>query len=254
MSKSPYSGIGCIYAAPVDANGVKTAGYRKIGNAYPLSVQVQTEQKKQISRLCDTAGQTLGTKTQITDTVGSMSLHEWDAANLAWAVSGSSAEMTTAGATVTDEDVTALPAGEYVEFEFRDVSAVLIQDVTDAITYVEGTDYILNADLGMITIIEAGGIAAADVLHVDYTYASESGYQVSIGTNTMIRVAILANLTNEFSGDKFAVELYSVVLASSAELNFISAPDTEFESLEFTLSLETPTGQTCPGTIDGIPM
>ncbi len=240
--------------AAVDSAGTKTGNWLKVGNAYPLSVQVTTEQQKSISRMCDTAGQTLAVKTEITDTVGSITLKEWNAANLAMALSGSAVAMSTAGASITAEAVTAVEAGEYAELAFSDVSVVVIQDVTDTTTYVEGTDYTLNAKLGLISIIAAGDISKDDVLHIDYTYAAESGYQVSVGTTAQKRVAIKCNLKDEFDAAReFTLEIDSAVLSSSAEINFISDPGSEGEELPFTMTLETVSGQTSPMRVNGVP-
>ena len=254
MSLTGLAGIGTIYMAPVDSAGVKTGSYRKVGNAYPFSIQPSTSQKKQVSRLHDTAGQTLHVKTSLDDTIGSLTLKQWNAQNLAYALSGAAVALTGAGGTVTDEVVTALAAGEFEELANPNVSAVVVKDVTDATTYILGTDYVLDAELGMVAIIAGNGIDAADVLHISYTYAAESGYQVNIGTNTIIRVAIKANLQNEYGGDKWQAEFYSVVLASNAEINFISEPESEGEEIPFTLSFETPTGKTTCGVINGVPM
>ena len=254
MNPKAYAGVGCLYMAAVNSAGTITGPWLKVGNAYPLSVQVTTEQQKQVSRMCDTAGQTLAVKTEITDTVGSFTLREWDAANLAMALSGSVVAMSGAGASITDEDVTALAPGEYMELEHPNVTNVVIQDATDTTTYVEGTDYAINPKLGFITIIESGDISKDDVLHVDYDYASASGYRVNVGTTAQKRVAIKASLRDEFdSSREFTLEIDSAVLASNSETNFISEPGSEGEELPFTMTLETVAGQTSPMRIDGIP-
>ncbi len=254
MPAKAYAGVGCVYMANVDAAGTKTGPWLKVGNAYPLSVQVTTEQQKQISRMCDTAGQTLAVKTEISDTVGTLTLKEWDAKNLAMALSGSAAAMSGAGGSATSENVTALAAGEYAELVNPDVSNVVVQDDGDAITYVENTDYTLNAKLGFITIVDGGAITEADVLHIDYDYAAESGYQVSVGTSVQKRVAIKANLKDEFdSSREFTLEIDSAVMASSAEINFISEPGSEGEELPFSMTLETVSGATSPMRVNGVP-
>ncbi len=254
MGTKAYAGVGCVYMASVNAAGVKTGPWLKVGNAYPLSVQVATEQQKQVSRMCGTAGQILAVKTEISDTVGSLTLKEWNAKNLAMALSGSAVAMSDAGASITAEAVTALAAGEYAELAHPDVSNVVVQDVTDTTTYVEGTDYTINSDLGFITIIAGGGISESDVLHIDYDYASQSGYQVSVGTSAQLRVAIRANLTDEFdSSRKLVLEIDSAVMAASAEINFISEPGSEGEDLPFAMTLETVGSATSPMRVNGVP-
>jgi hypothetical protein len=170
------------------------------------------------------------------------------------ALAGDAVELTGSGGTVTAEAVTAVTAGEYAELANDDVSLVVVQDVTDTTTYVENTDYILNAKLGMIAIISGGAIAKDDVLHIDYTYAAESGYRVNVGTTAQVRVAIRANLKDEFDASReFTIDIDSAVIASSAEINFISEAGSDGEDLQFSMTLETLSGQTSPMRINGIP-
>lgn len=249
-----YSGTGTIYMRPVDSAGAPTGNFVPVGDAYPLSCQVATKQIKKKSRRVETAGQIIAAKNEIEDITGTLTLHEWNAANLAWALSGSKTERTGSGADITAEAVTALAAGEYAVLAYRDVSAVVVQDVTDTTTYVLDTDYKLDAKLGLITIIDGGAITASDVLHIDYTYAAETGYRVAIGTDVQIRVEILAHLYSEFADKHFVMELDSVILASNSEINFISDEGSEGELLQFGMTLETIEGATSPGRVDGVPM
>lgn len=252
MAKKAYSGSGTLYLAVCDSSGVKSGGYMAVGNAYPLSVQVEAEVIKVRSRQVGTEGQVIASKSEITDYTGSLTLHEWDAKNLAWALAGQYVERTEVGGTVASENVTALAGGEYAELAHRDVSVVVVQDVTDTITYVLDTDYSLNAKLGIIAPIAGGAIAEDVVLHVAYTYEGQAGYQVQIGTQAQIRVAMLAQLYNEYSGEHFELELDMVVLSSNTEINFISEQGSEGETLQFTLTPETVSGKTNPGRINGV--
>lgn len=60
----------------------------------------------------------------------------------------------------------------------RDVSAVTVQDETDTTTYVEDTDYSLDALRGRIYILPDGAIADDDIIHVDYTPAASTRTRV----------------------------------------------------------------------------
>ena len=254
MGFKAYSGTGTVYMRPVDSAGVPTGNFLPVGDAYPLSCQVQTDQVKVKSRRVETAGQIIASKNEITDTSGNLTLHEWNAANLAWALAGGYTARTASSGTVAAEAVTAGAVGEYVELAHPDVSSVVVKDVSDVTTYVEGTDYSVDAKLGMITILDGGSITAADVLHIDYSYAAEAGYRVEIGTDAQIRVEIKAHLYNEFADKHLKIELDSVVLAASSEINFISEAGSEGEQLQFSMTLETVSGNTSPGRVDGIEM
>lgn len=241
---SAKSFIGTVYAGLLDADKNLIGGYRRVGNVYPFSLQVATEQKKQVSRMRESAGQTKDSKTSISDTSGSMTIRDWDAKNLAWALSGEEAQLVGAGGTVTDETIT-LVADEWVQAANRGISSVVITGG------VLGTDFEVNGPLGLIKLIE-GGALTAGANTVSYSYAAESGYKVEIGTKAQIRVAILVDGEDEFTGEAMNAEFDSVVLAANSEIGIISAPDTDYEELAFTLTFETKTGKSSPGRINGI--
>lgn len=254
MGFKSFSGTGTIYMAPVNAAGVKTGAYKLVGDAYPLSIKVETKQITVKSRRVETAGQVIAAKNEVTDTAGSLTLREWNAANLAWALSGIATAQTAAGSAVVDEVVVAPVAGDYVELAHRDLSAVVVKHTSGAPTYVAGTDYTVDARLGLLTIIAGGGIIAAASLKVSYTYAAKAGYVVDVGSQAQIRVAILGHLFNEFSSEHFDLEIDSAVLAASKEINFISDAGSDGEQLDFSMTLETVAGKTSPGRVNGISM
>lgn len=236
--------IGTLYAGLLDADKKLVGGYRRLGNAYPFSMQVATENKSQMSRLRESGGQTLHTKTTISGTTGSLTLREWDPKNLAWALSGEEAALVGAGGDVAAESITFV-MGEYVKLAHRNVSAVVVTGS------VSGQDYVVNAGLGMIKAV-VGGNLTAGAKPVAYTWAAETGYKVEIGTKAQIRVALMLDGEDEYDGESISGEWDSVVLASSAEINFISDPGTEYEELPFTLNFETLEGKSSPGRINGI--
>ncbi len=249
--------IGTLYMAPLDGDKNRTAGFMRVGNCYPFTMQVETEQKVNTSRMRESAGQNLDVRNILSAISGSLILRQWLAKTLAWALSGEEVEMTGEGGTVavaSGTTLTAPAAGEWEPLGQANVSAVVIQEDTDIdpVTYVEGTDYEVNAALGLWTIIEGGAIAAESSVRYGYTYAAEAGYKVEIGTKTMIRVAILIDGEDEFTGEAISAEFDSVVLASGTEINLISEPDTEYEEMEFTTTFETLPGNSSPGRIKGI--
>ena len=254
MSYKAYSGTGTVYMAPVDSSGNRTGNFVQVGDAYPLSVQVATKQTEKKSRMVERAGQVIASKTEIDKITGKLTLQEWNAHNLAWAVSGSAASQTASGASVTDEVVIAPIAGEYVPLLHRGVSAVVVKNTGGSTTYVLNTDYTFDAKLGLLTIVAGGAIAALDSLKVSYTYAARANQQVSIGTSVQIRVAILANLYDEFRGVNYELEIDSAVLAANKEINFISDAGSDGEKLEFDMTLETLSGKSSPGRINGVPL
>ena len=68
---------------------------------------------------------------------------------------------------------------------------VLVQDSANAITYVAGTDYAIEATLkdgmiGRIKVLDGGSIAEGDILHVTYQYSASTYSVIKAIANTQI--------------------------------------------------------------------
>ena len=257
MSFKVYSGTGTVYLAPVTAAGIKTGNFIQVGDAYPLSVQVATKQTEVKSRMVERAGQIIASKTEIDKVSGKMTLREWNAQNLAWALSGEAVSQVEAGSSITDEAFVFPVPGDWKPLTTgrRDLSAIVVTSSPAGTTFVHGTDYLYDAKLGLFTSVAGGALAAGNVATlIDYTYAAKTGYQVKIGTSVQIRVAVLAHLYDEYRGEHYVLEIDSAVLSASQEINFISEAGSEGETLQFDMTLETLSGATNPGRINGLPM
>ncbi|BCL59968.1 hypothetical protein DGMP_06610 [Desulfomarina profundi] len=246
MEKKAWSATGTVYLAALDENKNPVGGFREVGNVYPLSLKVETEIKKQISRMKGTAGQTLHTKASIKDITGTMNVREWNAKNLAWALSGEEVAMTATAGSVAAESITVV-LDEWIKLGHEDISNLAVTGHT------AGTDFLVNESLGLFKALSSGGISAGD-LDVAYDYAAESGYRVDIGTRPLIRVAMLVDGENEYDGSPFIAKFDAVVLSANAEISFISDPGSEYDELPFSLSFETLPGKTSPGSINKIAM
>ncbi len=245
-SVSALSFEGTIFFGLLDETKNLKSGYRKAGEVYPFSIKVETEQKTLPSAMRGTFGQTKHTKTRISSITGSATFYEMFASVFAWALAGEEVEQTGSGGSVTGESVT-LISGEWVRLANKGVSSVVI---TGAVL---GTDYEVNGPLGMVRMIPGGGLTAG-VNSVDYTYAAESGYKVNIGTQAQIRVAVLIDGRNLENGEEIQAEFDSVVLSPNTEVNIVSSPDSDFDSIPFDLVFETLDGKAAPGSINGIPL
>lgn len=75
---------------------------------------------------------------------------------------------------VVDEAVTITVLDTFYSLAngFVQDNTVIVQDVTDTITYTEDTDYEIDYEDGEIKGLTGGAISATDVVHVDYDYAT----------------------------------------------------------------------------------
>lgn len=242
--------------ATVNSSGVRTGNFIAVGDAYPLGVQVATKQMEVKSRQVERAGQIIASKTAIDKITGKLVLREWNAHNLAWALSGSAVSQVAVGASITDEAFVFPVPGEWKPLTTgrRDLSAVTVTSDPAGTNYALNTHYLYDAKLGLFTSVAAAALAAGNVATlIDYTYAAKTGYTVDLGSNVQIRVAILAHLYDEFRGEHYTMEIDSAILAASQEINFISEEDSEGEQLQFDMTLETISGASSPMRINGVP-
>lgn len=113
------------------------------------------------------------------DYTGSFELDDINMANLAMFFLGEASTLTVAGSTVTGEQINDVEPGLSYQLGVsnsdpagvRNVDAVVVTKVAtpDPISLVAGTDYVLDAVLGRITLLEGGAVEVGDDLLVDYT-------------------------------------------------------------------------------------
>lgn len=145
--------------------------------------------------------------------------------NLIKATYGNSNPVSTA--TITGEVHTVLALGSFIPFNKlpNPAVAVLVKDVTDATTYVEGTDYIIGN--GGIFVTTGGDISASDVLHISYGAAASD--EVQFLTNGGLEYEVVLDGVNAANNLPFFVQWYRVKFSTAKQLDFISS---EFASIE----------------------
>lgn len=123
-------------------------------------------------------------------------------------------------ASVTDEEVTIAALDTWYALDYKRVqpATVTVQDDGDAITYTEGTDYVIDYANGEIRALTGGSISATDVLHVDYTY-----YAIRKGEMGVIERGkeTLSYVTVEAAADRLAQQISDeAVVFSRAQLGW----------------------------------
>lgn len=244
--------VGCIWTAPVADDGTITGPWLELGEAHPLSIQLQDEDPTTIKgRTCKTRGLVIGSKPNPGSATGSLTLHEYTTANVAKALKGLVSVNAGAGSALTNQEVHLKGLGEYVEVGSELLSGVTVTDAGGTELH-EGVDYSINLTLGMIAA-HADAVANTTV-KISATVAEDKAGRVTIGAGQSMRVAIKGDLINEYSDEHVRVFLRKCLISSNAEINFVSNEDTDHETIELKLTPEIPTGQSDCGHIDGLPL
>jgi hypothetical protein len=212
---------GNVYMAPIASDGTR-GKLRMVGNTTKLAIKPNSTKKEQKSKMRGSYGTAITTVMLPDPSDFSMTLQRIDKTNLMYQFMGSEATYTQTAGTVTDEAITAVLDG-WIKLAKEKVSSVVVTNSAASTTYVPGTDYELNADMGMIRAIPGGAITEGLALKVDYSAAAISdGWAINGSTQNSIRVYVLLDGENIASGELITGEFWDVMLTPDQELDFLS--------------------------------
>lgn len=148
-----------------------------------------------------------------------------DAQTMAMALMGNNLIINIAAGTVsssTPKVLTLTVLDNFYELTHRKVSNFVLKSDDEAITYLEGTDYEVNSDLGMVRALSGGAIEAGDTVHASYDYAAMSGQKIEAFTKQTIECKLILNGKNLENNRTVICTMDKVQIASDAALNLMS--------------------------------
>lgn len=228
-----------------DAN--LSTGLVLLGNTTKLGVQEQSELKERISKGRETYGQALDSIYIKQPAQFSMTLDEFNRSTASMALLGVTAEVTQTAGPIVDEDfVAGLEVFKPLLNSNLAQAGFVVTNAAASVTYVEGTDYVVNRRLGLLKITGAT-ITEAQALKVDYAKLAHTGYKVSGGTKPTVRGKLILDGKNLATGESVILTLLDLSMTPGSEIDFLSD---EFVPIEFSGSAATPAGQTGPYTLE----
>lgn len=166
-----------------------------------------------------------------------------DRQGLVLALAGADGAFTQVSGSLTAVDVAA-KKGKWVSVGKQGLTGNPTLTNTGATTtYVLGTDYIVNADLGLIKVLPTSAIVENAVLKFTSTYGALDGFRIRGAVNSQIRARFLFDGKNYVTGKPFQAEIFQGVVAASAAFDFLAE---QFNPIPLTGRMETPTGKTEP--------
>ena len=174
-----------------------------------------------------------------------ITLSEADKTGLSIALMGTATTITQAGGTLTAVDFTAklnvwVPVGK-----LNLTGTMTLTNSGATVTYVEGTDYLVEREMGYVKAIAT--IADGATLKLTSTYGAVSGDQIKGATDTAVRAKFVFSGTNLADGTPAVVTVHEAVVASEAAVDFLAD---QFATVPLKGRMVTPTGYTEPFTID----
>ena len=145
-----------------------------------------------------------------------------------------STETQTAGS--YDETISVQPGYSYF-LGNQNMSAVTVKSSDDSTTYVEGVDYSIDAEVGLLAILSSGSIPADDV-HVEGSYA-DATYSVVHGAVKEKIGAKLKFVSDPIAGKRRVWEFHKVQVIPSGDFALKSAEEYAQASFDFKLLKDT---------------
>lgn len=194
-------GRGEVYFARKDPVTGELGGFRYIGNTPEVNLTAEEEKLEHFSSDRGVRVKDAVVTLQVNYT-GTISCDNINADNVALFFLGSSEDLTVAQTTVTDEAISNIEVGMFYQLGLDGASisgargviypgtggtAFQVEKVATPsnVTLVHGTDYVLNAALGRIEILEGGELEDGDDILVTYTVAASTRSRVISGSTAI---------------------------------------------------------------------
>lgn len=227
-------------------------GYRYIGNTPGFTLSIASESLTHVSS-DEGINEVDATITTSVTRTGKITTDNIDRENLALALMGESEVLAVVGATIADETFTNVAQGRHYQLGVSDtqpggarglvehssgVNVVVTDDAGTPATFVEGTDYEIDMELGLLYIIPGGGIESGTNIEVDYKTGATSRERVISG-NQKINGRLKFVAFNP-EGENRDLYLPKVQIAPTGDIDFKKA---DWTTLEYDLSILKPSGQ-----------
>jgi hypothetical protein len=246
MAAQAFLGAGDIYIELLEA-GAYTG---KLGPFYATKLElkpaVRKEEAKSKGRY--TFGQPIETVLVPEPTAISIELIQSDADGVSYALQATKTALSQISGSLMAETFLA-KKGFWVELTKNNLaaSAMTVTNVGATVTYVEGTDYVLNRQLGWIKILPASAIVDAVSLRFTGAYLAKTGTLLKGSAKNQIRGRIWMDGVNLADSLPVTVFIDDAVLSSGSGFDFLSG---KFESAKLDGSLNTLPGKTQPYTVE----
>ena len=244
MGARSFLGAGDIYINRM-IDGVAQG---KVGPIYAdkLELKPNVETKQSTSKGRHDYGQQLEAVNLAQPTDLTLDLKEVTGDILVMAFLGTSVALNQVSGTLADHAVT-IKKGFWVELGKKNFADLItVDNAGGTVTYVEGTDYKLNRDLGYLMVLPGSVIADAASLLVTGAYKAATGTVISGSTRTEVRAQITFDGINQADGSQVTVEIWEGVLSADSAFDFLAD---DFGNVSLKGTCKTPLGKSEPYTV-----
>lgn len=214
-------GRGELHFSPFKTGTETPDGFRYLGNTPEFGLTIESETLQHFNSDRGVKEED-GSVTLQTTRSGSFTADDIQPENLAWFFFGSKGIV----AQAADEDLTetfvGVKQGLSYQVGISDSAPTGAKSLLNVVVKVGvatktlNTDYTLDAELGIVTVVEGGGIADAASMIVEYDVAAKSFLQITSGTEPV--VGALRFISYNAAGEKYDYYMPSVKLSANGDL------------------------------------
>ena len=244
MTARSFMGAGDIYINRM-VGGVSQG---MVGPIYAdkFEIKPSVDVKEATSKGRYSYGQVLDTVNLAKPTEFTMDLSEVTGDILVMAFLGTTTALNQASGTLTAASVV-IKEDKWVDIGKKNLGASVVVTNTGAtVTYVEGTDFLLNRPLGWIKVLAASAIVDGATLKVTSTYSAATGTVISGSTLTEVRAYMVFDGINQADGTQVTVDVWEAVVSADSAFDFLA---NDFGNVSLKGRLKTPTGKSEPYTV-----
>lgn len=210
--------------------------------ASKFSITPKSNVKNAVSKGRDSYGQVIETVVVPDVPEFAIDLTEVNKVTLAIALLGDSVVNTAVSGTLAAVSVTAALDG-WVDIGHVNLGEMTVTNTGATTTYVEGTDYIINPNLGWLKALVGGAITDNEALKVSGPYTALDETVISGMTDSQLRVRVTFDGQNLVDGSPLIITVYEVVLGGKDTIDFLLS---DFNKVSLSGSMKTPAGFVAP--------
>lgn len=232
---------GRLRLARIGANG-SPGHWRDVGNSSEMSLETSTE-TAELRDAGSASGRKIKVVTLSVDRTFSFTLQNADPENLSLYFGSAVQDLSVPAGSESGEDLGVVAGGDIVQLGVtqsrptgvRHVSSVVLK--TNGTIYQQGTDYVVQAELGQVMILPTG-IAVGQPVSADYSYAATRRVQIVGDDSELGTLVSLSVISDNVGGPNYDLTIPLAKLTPSGSLGFTSESD--WRALEFSCEVLSP--------------
>jgi hypothetical protein len=240
MAARGFLGAGDLYIRRMVAGAYGPWQGKYESSKFEIKPNVDT--KEMVSKGRDTYGQVIESVVVPQPADLTVELAEVNKESLAIALMGTTAAVSQTGGTLTDEAIADAPRDVWLPLSKHNLTGNPTVKVGST-TYTQGTDYLVDKQMGWIKVLSTGTIPDSSDLLVSSAYGSSSGNEIRGMTDPQLRVQFRLEGKNFVDGAPFRVVVYEAIIASDNAFDFLQD---NFASVSLKGRMKTPTGYNEP--------